>query len=549
MIQWKVGLLSATLVLLILQGIAQPPSKDWWLGSITDSTVGTNVEKAYAELLQGRTAQPVIVAIIDAGVQADHEDLKDVMWTNPDEIPNNGIDDDGNGYVDDIHGWNFIGNPNGENVNEDTYELTRLYAALRKKYENANPDKLTKKQKKEYEQYLEYKEKIEKEVDKAKRNLEQYRQMRQHVSDLFDQLEEALKTENITMDSIHLLPLDKYPQLGQIVSRLSHMADPYENVDSLRKDVLKQFDRAIDYYEKKIKYHYNPDFDPRHIVGDNYNDLNERYYGNNDVEGPDAFHGTHVAGIVGANRHNDIGIKGIADHVRIMSVRAVPDGDERDKDVANAIRYAVDNGAKVINMSFGKGYSPQKEAVDKAVKYAEKHDVLLIHAAGNDASNNDVVDNFPNDIYIRKGLCKAFKRKKAKNWIEVGALNYTLDENAIAPFSNYGKQNVDIFAPGMFIYSTVPHNDYQNAQGTSMAAPVVAGVAAVLRSYFPELSAQQIKEAILQSAYKPKDLKVKVPGDSEELKTLDELCTSGGIVDLYGAIQYILTHYYKNNKA
>lgn len=294
---------------------------------------------------------------------------------------------------------------------------------------------------------------------------------------------------------------------------------------------------AIDYFAGQAEYNYNPDLEVRSIVGDNYADSYERYYGNNDVKGPDAFHGTHVAGIIGATRGNGIGIDGLADNVKIMGVRAVPDGDERDKDVANSIIYAVDNGASVINMSFGKGYSWDKKAVDKAVKYAQKHDVLLIHAAGNDGQNNDVTNNFPRAEYEKRGL---FGPKKAKNWIEVGALSWKDGEDMVARFSNYGKKNVDLFAPGVQIYSTAPDNEYKNASGTSMASPVVAGVAAVIRSYYPRLTAEQVKDVLMSTTVMTKDAKVKTPGTGE-LVPFSELCVSGGVVNAYEAAKKAAT--------
>jgi subtilisin family serine protease len=263
-------------------------------------------------------------------------------------------------------------------------------------------------------------------------------------------------------------------------------------------------------------------------------DSSEKYYGNNDVDGPDALHGTHVAGIVAASRNNGIGMDGVANNVQIMSVRTVPNGDERDKDVANAIRYAVDNGAKIINMSFGKGYSWDKEVVDKAVKYAEKNDVLLVHAAGNSSQNNDLTDNFPNDGYDRKGFFKFLKKKKADNWLEIGALSYNTNDELAAPFSNYGVDEVDLFAPGMAIYATVPDDQYRNLQGTSMAAPVVAGVAALLRSYFPTLSAEDVID-ILMTTTTQIDQEVYIPGDKENKVPFSTLSKSGGTVNAYKA--------------
>ena len=302
----------------------------------------------------------------------------------------------------------------------------------------------------------------------------------------------------------------------------------------IKEDLNEQIQEGVDYYESKVKYQYNTDLDTRaDIVKDDPNNSYERNYGNNDVKGPDAMHGTHVAGIIAAVRNNNLGMKGVADNVRIMAVRCVPDGDERDKDVANSIIYAVDNGAQVINMSFGKGYSWDKEAVDKAVKYAMKHDVLLVHAAGNDGKDNDGAhDNFPTAKFAKAGC---FQPKKAKNWIEVGALSWKKGEDAVASFSNYGQKNVDLFAPGVDIYSTTPDGKYKNLSGTSMASPVTAGVAAVIRSYFPELTAEQVKECLEKSAVK-QDYKVKKPG-SEEKVAFSTLSRTGGVVNVYEAVK------------
>src|SRR5690606_7434217 len=383
------------------------------------------------------------------------EDLKDVIWVNEDEIPDNGLDDDNNGYIDDVYGWNFIGGPDGQNVHHDTYEVTRLYAKLKYKYENADPDKLRKGQKKEYEKFLTYKEEVEKKQSSAKRGLEQMMQTQALFTKAIASFEDKFGDQELSEELLSNVETggDMQMELGKrAISQILKQIDKPLTLNDIKTLVLSDVQEGIDHYQNQVEYAYNPDFDSRKIVKDNYDDQEERFYGNNDVEGPDALHGTHVAGIVGAVRNNGVGMNGIAKNVQIMSVRAVPDGDERDKDVANSIRYAVDNGAKVINMSFGKGYSWNKEVVDDAVKYAAKKDVLLIHAAGNGSQDNDKHDNFPNENYEKSGL---FCSKNAKNWIEVGALNYTQDESMVAPFSNYGKENVDVFAPGMAIYSTV----------------------------------------------------------------------------------------------
>ena len=501
---------------------------DWFhLDLADDNYPGVSSKKAHEQLLKGKKGEKVIVAVLDSGVDYDHEDLKEVMWVNAGEIAGNGIDDDGNGYIDDIHGWNFIGNKAGENVEHDNIEMTRTYALYRDKYKDADPDKLSKKERKEYETYKKYGEIIETKKSEIGPQLENL----QFTIQLFDMMKASFDKEDVSGEELKNIKTSD-ELLKRAAQAFSAMM---EETGFSFKELGEYFGELNDYLEGQI-YHYDPDLDSRKIVGDDYRNPYETGYGNSNVEGPDAKHGTHVAGIIAASRNNGMGIDGIATNVEIMSVRVVPDGDERDKDVANAIRYAVDNGASIINMSFGKGESPRKEIVDKAVKYALKHDVLLVHAAGNDGSENQANNNFPNDRLKKPGL---FGSRFAKNWIEVGANHWTMDENLPASFSNYSNEYVDVFAPGTEIYSTVPGDGYKNEQGTSMAAPVVSGVAAVLRSYFPELTAQQVKEILLTSSVKQK-IKVVKPGTSEQVP-FSQLSTSGGMVNAYNAIRMAQT--------
>lgn len=512
--------------------------ENWFNIDYSESKVnGAGVEKTYRELLKGVPSVPIIVAVIDSGVEADHEDLKSRMWVNKGEIPGNGIDDDKNGYIDDIHGWNFIGGKDGRNVGVDSYEATRVFVKLNEKFKNADSTKISKKDKSDYATYVKLKKDIEKNRTSAEANLGQIQMTKNMLIEPLKAVQEALGRKNATIENVNNIEEGENQQLamGKMIMNqiLGSGQVPTTNMDSIMMFVNAELEEGEKHFKDQLEYSYNIAFDSRQdIVKDNYEDYSEKYYGNNDVQGPDAFHGTHVAGIIAADRSNKLGIKGIADNALIMSIRAVPDGDERDKDIANAIRYAVDNGAKVINMSFGKGYSPGKKYVDDAVKYAIKKDVLLVHAAGNSAENNDSTNNFPNDIYAKKGL---FGKKQASSWIEVGALDWHGGESQAAGFSNYGKSNVDIFAPGVDIYSTVPTQGYKNANGTSMASPVVAGVAALLRSYFPTLSATETKEILLQSAKKV-DTKVKKPG-SDELIPFSELSATGGYIDAYEAVK------------
>lgn len=499
--------------------------KDWFhLDPATDNVPGTKSKKTYETLLQGKKSETVIVAVIDSGVDYNHEDLKEIMWVNVDEIPSNGIDDDKNGYIDDIHGWNFIGGKDGKNIHQEALELSRLVAKYNKKYENVDESKLSKKEKKEYEKY----KKMKQEITDERNKIHQQSMGIVVYMEALETLKKLTGKNDFTVEDLEKIQTDD-ESVTQSIEMVSGTLSKGYTVAELEEEV----NGANEYFKTRLEYYYNPDFDPRNIVGDDYSNPDQRDYGNNDVQGPDADHGTHVAGIIGAVRNNGVGMDGIADNVRIMSVRCVPDGDERDKDVANAIRYAVDNGAQVINMSFGKSYGWDKDAVDRAVKYAQKHDVLLVHAAGNDGSNNDLGNNFPNDVYAKKGL---FKPKKAKVWVEVGALNWKGGEKSAASFSNYGKENVDIFAPGVEIYSTTVGSEYASFQGTSMASPVVAGTAALLRSYFPNLTATQVKEIIMQSAT-PQNISVVKPGTKDEKVKFSELSVSGGILDAYKAVE------------
>lgn len=521
-------------------GMAQlsaPPENWQHLDMMKDGYHGVSANKMYSEVLSGKKSETVVVAVIDGGVDPLHEDLKDVMWTNPGEIPGNKIDDDKNGYVDDVYGWNFIGGKDGRNVHQDQLEITRLVANYQKKYKNVDASKLSGKEKKAYDRYKELEKIVTESQTKAAGNLEFYSTILASVN----AIEKKIGKKEISLEDIENFKSDD-PSLSRAAQIMAGMLGEGATL----QEVKDQIQGGIDYFTSQAKYQYDVNFDGRSVVGDDYANSYEKGYGNSDVKGPDASHGTHVAGIIAASRGNNLGMEGIANNVKIMAIRCVPDGDERDKDVANAIIYAVDNGASVINMSFGKGYSWDKEAVDKAVKYAMKNDVLLVHAAGNSHQNNDNTDNFPNDKFEKKGL---FSPKKAKNWVEVGALSWQGGEDMAADFSNYGKENVDLFAPGKDIYSTIPDGGYARFDGTSMASPVVAGVAATLRSYYPELSAEQIKDVMMSSTTMSANAKVKLPGDEEKLVPFTDLCVTGGVVNGFEAAKKAATVKGKRKKA
>ncbi len=491
-----------------------------------DKVHGVAAEKAY-ELLKGKTPQEVIVAVIDSGVETDHPDLKDVIWVNEKEIPGNGVDDDNNGYIDDVHGWSFLGGPGGD-IDQEALEISRMYRMESKYFEGKEVANLSPEDKKRHDAYLKLKEAHRKEMSETAQNYQQIKVLNDYMENVKKSGGGVFnKKTNKAYQPQNEMETKIKKRLGLIIAvvgaeeldhQISGAAKQYANMlsmDKLDADSLRMT-----------------------LVGDNPQDMTERFYGCNRYEGPDAFHGTHVAGIIAAKRGNGIGIEGIANNVKIMVVRAVPNGDERDKDVANAIRYAVDNGAKVINMSFGKYYTPNKELVDEAILYAKSKDVLLVHAAGNDAKNKDLEDSYPTRI-LSDGTI-------ASNWIEVGASSSSKKAGKLlANFSNYGSKTVDVFAPGVDIYSTVPDAKYGDASGTSMACPATAGVAAMIRGYFPELKAHEVKELLMKTAT-PYTKTITIPGaeKGKNAGTMKDVSISGGFVNAAAAVEYLM----KGNK-
>ena len=506
---------------------AQTKRPDNWfnLDPANNTVNGVSTERTYAELLKDKKSTQIIVGVLDSGVDYMHEDLKDIMWTNTKEIEGNGIDDDKNGYIDDIHGWNFMGSKDGKNVEKDNLELTREYKRLKSTYDGKTAaDMKDKAAKKEFKYWQLVKADFEKEVAQGESQLNQIKFIVDAINGVTEKIKKEKGVDKVTIEDFKAFDAkeQKDKQGKMILLAQATKGASYDDVMGDLKEYLESLEGGA---------RYDLTNDTRSIVGDNYSDMTEKYYGNADCKGPGAFHGTHVAGIIAGARKNNIGMDGVADNVRIMAVRCVPDGDERDKDIANAIRYAVDNGAVILNMSFGKKYSPGKKEVDEAVKYAESKGVLLIHAAGNSADDIDEVIHYP--------CKKLLSGKTAKNFMDIGALSWKPDDEIAAPFSNYGKKTVDLFAPGVDIYSTVPDlNKYKDASGTSMAAPVVAGVAAVLKSYYPSLTPKQIIKILMKSSRKDyKNKKVIKPGSKDEMIEFKELSKSGGIVNLYEAVK------------
>jgi subtilisin family serine protease len=539
-------LLPVILLLITVPAFTQGTSvktvpKGWQLlDKQKDGYYGISLDKAY-EFVRSKNlkSKTVVVAIIDSGVDTLHEDLKEILWNNPKEIPGNGIDDDHNGYTDDVHGWNFLGGKDGRNVKQDSYEGARVYHKYKSLYSGKQVDTIAMKE----EEKLQYKMWL-----KAKLFVEGGSVEGEDAVDIVflkRALEATLKSDTLLQSLIgkkvysgaelqQFIPRNAEQSRAKNVFLYLYKATKSE-METTNKEVAEGFTEFVSSEErKKEAADKAPDNYRGDIVQDNEDDINDRSYGNNDIMAGTPLHGTHVSGIIGAVRNNGKGIDGIADNVKIMMLRAVPDGDEHDKDVALAIRYAADNGAKIINMSFGKSFSPHKDWVDEAAKYAESKGVLLVQAAGNNADDIDTTDNFPNPVL------RAYK-SKASNWITVGASSYSKESGYTAVFSNYGKTSVDVFAPGVKIYSTVPGNAYINEDGTSMASPVVAGTAAFLLSYFPDLTTQQLKYCIEKSAQSPgPGIKVKKPGTDQSVE-LSDICRSGGFLNAYEAAKLAAT--------
>ena len=512
--------------------------KTWYHKDFSTTNVyGVNTDNAY-KFLESKGLKPrtIVVGVLDSGVEVDHPGLINNMWKNPNEIPNNGIDDDKNGYVDDIYGWNFIGGKTAD-VDADNLEVTRMVKKYQPIFEGTDSAKNRANQAKMPEEYAIY-QKSKKLYDEKGSEAKQYYHYFSGFNNAIPSIVKTLNGKTLTKANLATIKPASQED-SRNLQILNSLVQDAGNVGKTPKEVeellRKEIEGALKHYESQATKHYNLDFDPRaEIVGDNYDNYNEKHYGNNHYEGPDASHGTHVSGIIAGLPHGDEAQYGVAHKVaKIMTVRAVPDGDERDKDVANAIRYAVDNGAKILNMSFGKAVSPGKKHVWDAMKYAEKKGVLLVKAAGNENQNIGENEYFPTN-FMKQSDEKPF----VSNMIVVGASTNN-SQNLRARFSNYNGKMVDVFAPGQEIYSTVPDAKYEYLQGTSMASPVVAGAAAVLWAYMPSLTPQQIKEALVKTVNKST-----VNANVDSNANFDQISVADGVIDLYKAAQYAYDNFY-----
>ncbi len=491
-----------------------------------DGIFGVGTFRAYNKL-GNKKIEPVIVAVLDSGVDTDHETLTGRIWVNEDEIAGNGIDDDNNGYIDDRHGWSFLGSEKGD-VKEDQHELTREYVRYKKRYESFSTDTLDLENNEDYQYWKKVKRNFENRYNETMKSFSFYSGLSQNLQ-FFDSLfQRELSTDiisNATLKDIQ--DIDSIHVFGKSI--LQYAFEVTQQKYTIPQ-IVNELNVTAKYYKEVLDMTYNVDFDARSIVGDDYLNPWERNYGNNHIKGPLSEHGTSVASLIVNNKNKKAKMNGIAPNAVIMPVRVVPGGDERDKDVANGIFYAVNNGAKIINLSFGKSFTAYKAVVDSAVRYAEAKGVLIIHAAGNESKNRDQTNRYPISTYNNGG--------KASNWIEVGANSAIKDENFIGSFSNYGKNTVDFLAPGVRVFTALPENRYGFNDGTSLSAPIVSGIAALVWGIYPKLSYQELIDAMLASI-KKQEVHVLIPGSKEDRANLDSLIKTGGNINLYDLINYL----------
>ncbi|GAA4275989.1 S8 family peptidase [Aquimarina mytili] len=517
---------SISVVLAKNEKLSDKEFEGWQYKDIFEDTVpGISLEKAYREFLKDKKGDSIIVAVIDTEIDIAHEDLKEQIWVNTNEIAENGIDDDHNGYIDDINGWNFIGNVNGENIIHSNYEFIRLIRKFKVLFHNKTVDRITSNQIKDFETY----QKALKLLGETKKSkLQQLENVKGFINK-YNKAQQILKA-HLAVDSITKEQLLALHSTDTIIKKHQKTLISYINRGFTENTLLGYLEQTQESIDKSLDF----DYQEREIIGDDPNDINDIHYGNNNVSGnlDKLYHGTLMAGIIAAKRGNKLGNEGILNEVKIMPLCISANGDEFDKDIALAIRYAVDNGAKIINMSSGKQFSMNRQWVNDAIKYAAKKDVLFITSAGNSGLNLDDKEHnyYPNDINTDGS-------EISDNFMMIGASSYTLNKRLIYYKTNHGKNNVDLFAPGYKVYTTLPNNKYRYSRGTSAATPIVSGIAALIRSHYPDLSASQVKEILMKSGISYNiDVEIILDDDTKKMVPFSSLSKSGKVVNAYNAL-------------
>ncbi len=509
--------------------LSEEQQKNWQYKDIIDDTIpGISLDKAYTEIIKDKKGAPIIIAVIDTKLDINHEDISKHIWINPKEIPDNNIDDDNNGYIDDMNGWNFLGNKKGEDVFYSNFESMRIIRKYDSVFSDKKPDQIPTELSEAYALYKKAQHLREKELKKGLQNQKYGDFLVNTYPESLATLQKIYPKQDYTLNELDSL-YTVYKK-DTVVSKLIYYMVNYKKYNLTQKRIhnyKKSFDAVM---SKSLRYEHNE----RTLIGDDPENINDIKYGNPKVWNDDIpfQHAIGVAGAIAADRHNDKGINGILDHVKIMSLCvASSGGDEHDKDIALAIRYAADNGAKIINMSFGKPLSLNRSWVDDAIVYAESKDVLIVCSAGNDNIEINLENtHYPND-YSKTG------EEISNNLIKVGASTYSLDKTLKAYFSNYSKKHIDLFAPGYKVYSTSHGNIYRPINGTSLSAPIVSGVAALIRSYHPDLSAFEVKDILMKSGVSYDiDVEIIQEDGSEKLVPFSELSKSGKIVNAYNAL-------------
>ncbi|MFM6994977.1 MAG: S8 family serine peptidase [Sediminibacterium sp.] len=522
-------------------------TKFWhWKDLEKDGVHGVSLFKAQQLLIDLKLKPtPIVIAILDGGIDTNHLQIKPLLWNNNKEIPGNHLDDDKNGYIDDMHGWNFLGNAAGQNINKASDEKSRIYHRYKSEFKQDNLDSATwdLKKKQIYKMWQQATAEIVF-TDEDADNLAFIKMARNAVVKMGVILIREMEDSNFTAEK-----LETYQPIGKLTAdtKISYLRTLQAlGIDKLNghQSILDDLNEYISGKEQSaISMENAPEDLRKNIIQDQYENFKDQHYGNNNITGPNAKHGTHVAGLAAGIVDTIVSNATFINPIKIMGVRVVPDGDEYDKDIALGIRYAVNNGAKIINMSFGKSFSPEQPWVDSAIRYAASKDVLIIHSAGNESYDLNVKSVYPNPY-------STVFNDKANNMITVGASSDPIiAESILTDFSNYGNQIVDVLSPGNKIYSSLPNQNYGYLNGTSMSAPILSHIAALIRSYFPKLSAIEVKTILLQSCWKPKDENTLFPiPQKDQAKKLNEISSEGGIINAALCIQNAMKFQSNKNK-